>query len=122
MPRPANPDKANYYIDTKELEDEVRKSKEIGHPTDRIKDLFLTLAKRISGCYIYDSNDDRHDCVMNAYVVLLSKYDKFNLDSGKDCFSYYTQIALNGLRAGWNMLNGKRKVTVSLDNIFQDGI
>lgn len=117
-----NIDKNNYYINNDMLVEELRKSKELGKPTLELIEMFKKLSRKISGSFIYDNEEDRIDCVMYSLTVLLEKWDKYDLNKDTNAFSYYTQIALNGLRAGWNQLNGKKSRTVSLDAIFEESV
>lgn len=113
---------SNYYVINDELVEELKKSRNNGEPTKELSDMFSKLALKVSGSYIYDSNDDRYDCVGHAYMILMEKWNKWNPDENTNAFSFYTQVALNGLRAGWNILNRKKKFTVSIDNIFEENI
>lgn len=114
--------KSNHYINNDMLVEELRKSKELGKPTLELVDMFKKLSRKISGSFIYDNEEDRIDCVMFSLTVLLEKWDKYDLTKDTNAFSYYTQIALNGLRAGWNQLNSKKSKTVSLDAIFEEPV
>lgn len=113
---------AKNYINNDELMDELRKSKALGKPTQRLTEMFQLLARRVSGSFIYDSNEDRYDCVLHSFTILMEKWNKFDFEKNTNAFSFYTQVALNGLRAGWNLLNGKKKYTVSIDRIFIESV
>ena len=117
-----NRDTSRDYINNDMLVTEWKKSEELDRATDELSRMFQILAKKVSGSFIYDSNDDRYDCVQHAYVCLMSNWKKIDLERRTNAFSYFTQIALNGLRQGWNTLNGKKKQTISISRIFEEDV
>ena len=117
-----NRNKSNDYINNDELVAELKRSYELQRPTERLCKMFHQLCVHCSGSFIYDTNEDRYDCITTAFSIVLSKWNKFDFEKRTNAFSYFTQIALNGLRAGWNQLNGNKKNTISLDNIFEESV
>ena len=117
-----NRDSSRDYVNNDELRQEIAICKERGELSEKLSAMFLKICTKLSGAFIYDNNEDRHDCVMEAYIQLSRKYVKIDLSKNTNAFSYCTQIALNGLRAGWNKLAKSRKDTISINHIFDDSI
>lgn len=112
-------DPANDYINSKEFAEELLYCQQHKTVTEHMFNLFKILATRCSGSFFYQTNDDRQDCVMHAVLIMASVYMKF--DFKKDTagpFAYFTSVAYNGLRAGWNQLNKYNSRTYRIDQIF----
>lgn len=109
----------SHYINAKEFADELMWCQEHNQLTEKMYNMFKKLAQRCSGSFYYQSPDDRYDCVMNAVLIMADKYQKFDFSrESAGPFSYFTSIAYNGIRAGWNSLNAGKSVTYRIDQIF----
>jgi len=110
------------YLDNDDLVRELRNSRALGAPTAELANMFNLIASRVSRKFTYDNYMDREDCISTAVEIMLKKYDKFDFGLQTNAFSYYTQIALNGLYYGWNQIAKNRSCTYSIDRIFQEPI
>ena len=113
---------SNQYINAHEFAEELRSCQENGVVSEKMYRFFQLLARKCSGAFIYTSNEDRMDCVSNAVTVMARAYMKFdfNRKAEANAFSYFTSVALNGLRQGWNELNAHSKNTYRIDQIFSE--
>lgn len=114
----------NHYINATEFANELRTCQEIGEVTTKMYKLFQLLARKCSGSFIYTVNDDRNDCIANAVLIMAKSYMKFDFHKREEAnaFSYFTSVAMNGLRQGWNILNSNSKNTYRIDQIFNEHI
>lgn len=109
----------NHYINAKEFAEELKFCQENEILSEKMFSMFKKLAQRCSGSFYYQNPDDRYDCVMNAVMIMADKYMKFDFNrESAGPFSYFTSIAYNGIRAGWNSLNSGKSVTYRIDQIF----
>lgn len=112
----------NHYINPVEFADELKACQEKGELSLKMYEFFKLLARKCSGSFIYTINDDRNDCISKAVMIMAQSYMKFdfNRKGEANAFSYFTSVALNGLRAGWNELNSHSATTYRLDQIFTE--
>lgn len=121
-PRKNTSNSSNYYIDPNEFADELKLCQQRGECSTKMYEMFKELARKCSGSFVYTSNDDRQDCINHAVVIMAQKFMKYDF-SRTECagpFSYFTSVAFNGLRAGWNELNGHNSRTYRIDQIFKE--
>lgn len=112
----------NHYIDATEFSEELRKCQEKQELSVKMYRFFQLLARKCSGSFIYTDNDDRNDCINNAVLIMARSYMKFDFNKKEkaNAFSYFTSVALNGLRQAWNTLNGNNSRTYRIDQIFKE--
>lgn len=112
----------NHYVQNDKLVEELKKSRANGRPTEKLSIMFKLIAQNRTRKFPYKNEDDRKDCVSTAVEIMLKKFDKFDLERNTNAFSYYSQVAINGLFYGWNQLNSKAPVTYSIDQIFSESV
>lgn len=109
-----------HYLDGDEFREEVIKCQERGRVSERLGEMFRKLCHRNSGSYIYMDEDDRQDCIANAVLQCVRSYDKYNPETTDNAFAYFTRVAINGLRAGWNKMHRHKSREYRLDQIFKE--
>lgn len=116
--------KKEFYVKNEDLENETLKCIETDVPSTELAKMFQKLAYRVSfmPAFRYDTTDDRNDCVQHAVMVMLNEYRKYDITRGKNCFSFFTSVAVNGLRQGWNILKKNAQETLRFDMIFEESI
>lgn len=121
-PKSSKSSSSQHYIDAAEFTEELRECQQKQQLSERMYRFFQKLAHKCSGSFVYTSNEDRQDCIATAVSIMATKYMKydFNHESGSNAFSYFTSVAFNGLRAGWNELNGHNSRTYRIDQIFKE--
>lgn len=116
--------KKDFYVDNDELHNEVIRCKSNDTCSTKLAEMFQKLAYRVSfmPAFKYYNDSDRKDCVQHAVYRMIEQYREFDTDRGTNAFSFFTQTALNGLRAGWNIIKKNSKDTVRFDMIFDESI
>lgn len=123
--------KKNFYVKDEVLKAETVKCKKSGEISSELAIMFRKLAYRVSfmPAFRYDTEDDRNDCIQHAVLQMMTsgidKYDEFRkTKDGKliNTFSYFTEVAMNGLRAGWNEIKKHSNRTERIDLIFEENI
>lgn len=116
--------KKEFYVNNDELQEEVLECMRTGVPSTKMSVMFQKMAYRVSFMpqFRYDTADDRNDCVQHAVMVMLSKYHDFEVERKTNCFAFFTQVAMNGLRAGWNVLKKNAMETVRFDMVFEESV
>ena len=110
------------YISNKKLRQELIKSKSSGELTNETLDILLKMIDNIQTKFTYLDEDDRDDCRSHAIFVVLTKWEKYNIEH-ENPFSYFTQMIKNGLYAGWNEISKYRDNNhFSISNIFEDDV
>lgn len=122
MGRPKKSSSSNHYIDATEFANELKLCQEKQELSVKMYKMFQMLARKCSGSFVYTNNDDRNDCINNAVLIMARSYMKFDFNKKEkaNAFSYFTSVALNGLRQAWNTLNGYNSVTYRIDQIFKE--
>lgn len=115
-------DSVNHYINAKEFANELKSCQDKETLSPKMYKLFQLLARKCSGSFIYNNNEDRMDCISTAVMIMAQSYMKFDFNKKVEAnaFSYFTSVAFNGLRAGWNALNKQQKNTYRIDQIFNE--
>jgi len=115
---------AEHYVKNKDLYDEIMYCKEHnnGLATDKLANMFINIASKLSNCLNYNNPDDREDCIYFAVADCIKYFNDFDPTVTKNAFAYITSICSNGFAKGWRAL-GKMKcpdsMVVSLsDNIY----
>ena len=113
-----------HYVKNSELYDEIvycQKHND-GKATDRLAEMFLKIATKLSNKNIYMNPDDKQDCIYHAVYDCIKYFNRFNPDVSKNAFAYTTTVCTNAFAKGWRIL-GKMKfpdsAMISLsDNIY----
>jgi hypothetical protein len=108
------------YLQNEDLVNELRRCRGLGYPSAELAIMFTKIATHRSNCYKYDDPEDKRDCISGAVEIMIKKWDKFNLDADTNAFSYYTQVATNGLYHTWNQISRGNDVTYSYDRVFHE--
>jgi DNA-directed RNA polymerase specialized sigma subunit len=112
---------SNYYVDPKELREEVLRSREKDALTPRAIEMFQTMAREASKKLRYRDEEDRKDCIAFAMMDVVRYWRSYNPEKSKDPFAYFTQMIKNGFAKGWRKLHplsAGEKVSLSHDNVF----
>jgi hypothetical protein len=95
--RKSGGDKEKYYVDPKELDDEIVKYYENGILTDKLAKMVSMIPHKLSyspNFINYSFRDEMvGDAVIRIFKVLMGK--KYNRDKGTNFFSYATRICFN---------------------------
>ena len=113
---------STHYINAQEFSDELFRCQQDGELSVKMYRFFQILARKCSGSFVYTDNEDRQDCINHAVMIMGRSFMKFdfNKKARANAFSYFTSVALNGLRQAWNQLNGHNAVTYRIDQIFKE--
>jgi len=105
------------YLDKKELEKEIIKSKELNSLTDEATRMLMRMVKEISRGMSYKFIEDKKDCMSEAFFDIVKYWRNFDPNyKNANCFSFYTQLIKNGLAKGWKKIHPIKKVDiVSID-------
>lgn len=95
------------YIDQKKLFEEIIKSKQNNQLTPEALRMLMLMANELSKALKFKYEEDKQDCISFAIEDLLRYWRGFNPERSNNAFSYYTQIAKNGLAKGWKKIRGK---------------
>lgn len=114
----------DYYVKNDDLHPEVVACQETMIPSDKLCRMLQKIAYKVSYMpkFRYDNQEDRDDCVQHAVMIMIQYYHKFDPSRGTNCFSFFTQIAVNGLQAGWNLLKKNASETVRFDMVFDESV
>lgn len=82
-------------ISNLELEKELRKSNEQNKATNRLHELFYSLAKNLVRKYFIPQHAMSYqDAIMIGYVEMIEKFRKYNLEMSNP-FAYFTSMCKN---------------------------
>lgn len=95
------------YIDQKKLFKEIIISKQAGELTPAALEMLIMFPNELSKALKWKYEEDREDCIAFAIEDILRYWRGFDPNLSNNAFSYYTQIAKNGLAKGWKKLHGK---------------
>lgn len=95
------------YIDQKRLFQEIIISKENGELTPVALEMLMAIPTELSRTLKFKNEEDRIDCIAFAIEDIIKYWKGFNPSLSVNAFSYYTQMAKNGMAKGWKKLHGK---------------
>jgi len=95
----------NYYVKNKDLMRAFKESREIEKLTPELIGMFQLMITGIAKKMAYKNPDDRDDCMSFAMEDLCKYWDRFKPEKSNNPFSYFTQIAKNGLAKGWKKIH-----------------
>lgn len=95
------------YIEPKRLFQEIIISKEKGELTPSALEMLMAIPSEVSRTLKFKNEEDRVDCIAFAIEDLIKYWKGFNPSKSDNAFSYYTQMAKNGMAKGWKKLHGK---------------
>jgi len=94
-----------YYINNKEMLEEVIKSKKQGRMTERFGEMIIILARRYSSQGSYASYTYREDMESYAFTIVCRGWDSFDPSKYNNPFAYFTQTIK---RAFWQFLDSEK--------------
>lgn len=94
-----------YYINNKEMLEEIIKSKKQGRMTERFGEMIMILARRYSSQGSYASYTYREDMESYAFTIVCRGWDSFDPESYNNPFAYFTQTVK---RAFWQFLDSEK--------------
>lgn len=101
------------YLTNKEIIEEVKKSFEIGKPTDRLAEIFMILSNNIVKKFKYKNLDDRDDVIQEGIYRALKVWDKIDINKPDlNAFAFYTQVIKNAQAFAFNSLHDLIKMPV----------
>ena len=99
----------NYYINPKELLEEIQISIENKKLTKLAETMLIKIAYKANDKLSYDNPQDKEDCISSALLELFRYWDRFDIKKTTNAFAYYTQIAKNGYVKGWRQIHPIKK-------------
>ena len=107
------------YVQRSVLFQEICLSKKQDKLTKEALNLLLKIVDEFSHKFYYYDEEDRKDCKAQAAMDCFMYWRGYDPSSGKDPFSYYTQLIKNGYCKGWNRLHKQMPLhlRVSIDNL-----
>lgn len=110
----------NEYLNATEFREEIIACHKTGEVSNKLGKMFQLLCWKNSGAFLYVDNDDRSDCIATAVLQCMKAFKKYDPDFNDNAFSYFTSVAINGLRAGWNKLHRNKSREYRIDQIFKE--
>lgn len=95
------------YINDTELTYEVIISLGKGYRTKKLEIMLIKIANEIIKKFTYKCEEDREDCLSNAYLMLFTGWKSFDPNKYSNAFSYVSEIAKRGLAYQFGQLRGK---------------
>jgi len=98
------------YLKNKDLLAEFNICIEKGETTRKFDQMIITLVENISTKYTYSDESLRCDMKQAAYLLMYTKWKKFNQGKGNNIFAYYTQIIRTAFAKEFNFFFLKNRV------------
>lgn len=92
------------YVKNSDLLREICVSKEQGKLTPEALRMLQKMAKECTKMLRYKDEEDKFDCLQSAMLDILKYWNRFDPTKSSNAFSYFTQVAKNGLCKGWKQL------------------
>ena len=115
--RPKNPDakKSGNYLDKQEFREEILRCRETDQLSDRLTQMFITLATNVSNKMYYADPMDKEDCISTALMSCVKYWRSYNPEKSDNPFAYFTSVCTLGLCKGWKDLQkGKSPDSLSI--------
>lgn len=113
-----------HYVKNADLLEEIIRCKKYndGKASNKLADMFLQIATKLSNNLKYTNEDDRQDCIYFAVSDCLMYFSGFDENQTKNAFAYITSICWNAFAKGWRKLGyiklpKSQQVSLS-DNIY----
>lgn len=92
-------------VPKEDFTNEIIKSKKLGRLTEKAGKYILILVTNYQNnkkLFKYDSEEIKNDVRDTAIMIICEKWYRFNPEKTNNAFSYFTQMAHNGLCEGMN--------------------
>ena len=113
------------YIRGAELHCELIVSKAQGYLTRKAEKMLALICRGVIRKFSYTDEDDRADCLSEAYLVVFRNWYNYNELVTENAFAYITEIAKRGIARGYGKLykkvDGEYIVPIRFGQIFTDG-
>lgn len=106
------------YMDADEFREEIIECRKTNEISEQLGEFFQLLCQRNSGAFMYVDETDRQDCIQTAVLQCVKAFTKYDINTSTNAFSYFTMVAINGLRAGWNKMHRNKSREYRLSDIF----
>ena len=98
--------KTIFWVSNKELLAEIILCKANNNiVSDKLSKMIIKICKGVSSKMTYYNDDDRQDCLSEAYLMLFKNWYQFDESQYTNPFAYYTEIAKRAVAKGWNDLH-----------------
>lgn len=112
--------KSNQYLPPEKFLKEYNLSVEQGKPTDRLIQMFKTIATEFSKVWVHTNKCDRDACINFAVSEAWRKWDKYDTNVSSNLFSFFTTIISNDLRLHYKKLTKSKDINISIDALFSN--
>ena len=115
---------SQHYVRNADLFDEMIrcKTENNGVASDKLAEMFVQIATKLSNGLKYSYEDDRIDCIYTAVADCIAYWNDFDPNKTTNAFAYITSICRNGFAKGWRALgymNLPKSLSMSLsDNLY----
>lgn len=118
--------KKRHPVPKEDFTNEIIKSKKLGRLTEKAGHYIMTLVTNYQNNpkrFKYDNDDIKNDVKSVAIQIICEKWYRFDPKNSKNAFSYFTQMAHNGLCEGMNIhTKEKDHVPYRYDQIFEESV
>lgn len=115
---PKNAPKPKHYLNNAEFTAELSSCIKAGRPSNLLISMFEKIAEGRASASFFGTPHDKEHCVAFAVSVMAEKYAEFDISRGT-AFAWFSTVALNGIRAGWNELQ-RGMVDACLETLLQN--
>lgn len=112
--------KSNQYLSPEKFLKEYNLSVEQGKPTDRLIQMFKTIATEFSKVWVHTNKCDRDACINFAVSEAWRKWDKYDTNVSSNLFSFFTTIISNDMRLHYKKLTKSKDINISIDALFSN--
>jgi DNA-directed RNA polymerase specialized sigma24 family protein len=93
-------DKAKFYVDPKEFDEEIMKYYDSGNMSDNLANMVSKISHKLSYAPNFINYTYREEMVGDGVIRMMKALmaKKYNRDKGTNPFSYFTRIAFNAFR------------------------
>ena len=106
-----------HYLNGPKFREEMIKSRQQDVLTPVAIEMYMLLVKRISLKLYYKNPKDREDCQSHAYLKFLLYWKSYDSTKSDNAFSYFTQLAKNGMAEQFNRMYNKEMLFISIDEV-----
>jgi hypothetical protein len=99
----SEPKKSKIYIIDTELLYEIIISQGRGKITNKLERMLFDICKNVTRKFSYNSENDKYDCMMGAYLHVIQKYKNFDVNRGA-ALPYITELIKRSLVNNFNIL------------------
>lgn len=115
--------KSKHYVNNKDFQAEMIKSKVLGELTPGAIDSMIRIANRLASTqFYYTIEDDRETCKSQGIEDCLRYWKNYDPDVYDNPFAYFTRAILNGMMRQFNELYkipASRRISISnISNLY----